>query len=309
MKTSRLAARAAALLCTCTFVPGSLRAQDEIPLTDPLLPVGVMTAFPTMVQTGTHPTLTWNIMHPSKVGSGMGGGGNGNGNGGGGGSQDIGIVSPPGTIIPLEDVYVSVQIIGTGTTNCQGNNTTAPPSELRISVAGGPYTQLFYGTQAVVNPSHKLFIKKVLKGQPINLGGRYVIGSSWSPFFTTRSSNLQVVSLVNGDSLPVNTQYQVQSNRASYLKPYLDAGGKVKIGPLSVLVVMELAETNRNSPCFDLQDQVVLVTMSRKHPNNGHGNNLDGVDSSNPGKGSGGPNGAVDLSVDEDGNIYDDEGR
>jgi hypothetical protein len=39
-----------------------------------------------------------------------------------------------------------------------------------------------------------------------------------------------------------------------------------------------------------------LVTFSKKHPNNGHGNNLDGVDSSNPGQGNGGPNGAVDPS-------------
>lgn len=30
--------------------------------------------------------------------------------------------------------------------------------------------------------------------------------------------------------------------------------------------------------------------------NNGHGNNLDGVDCSNPGQGNGGPNGAIDLS-------------
>ena len=32
------------------------------------------------------------------------------------------------------------------------------------------------------------------------------------------------------------------------------------------------------------------------HSNNGHGNNLDGVDSSNPGQGGGGPNGEVDPS-------------
>ena len=32
------------------------------------------------------------------------------------------------------------------------------------------------------------------------------------------------------------------------------------------------------------------------HDNNGHGNNLDGVDVSNPGQGHGGPNGEVDPS-------------
>jgi hypothetical protein len=34
--------------------------------------------------------------------------------------------------------------------------------------------------------------------------------------------------------------------------------------------------------------------------NNGHGNNEDGVDSSNPGEGGGGPNGGVDPSGDVD---------
>jgi len=38
--------------------------------------------------------------------------------------------------------------------------------------------------------------------------------------------------------------------------------------------------------------------------NNGHGNNLDGVDVSNPGQGRGGPNGAIDLS-----GSFDDEGK
>jgi hypothetical protein len=38
--------------------------------------------------------------------------------------------------------------------------------------------------------------------------------------------------------------------------------------------------------------------------NNGHGNNADGVDSSNPGQGGGGPNGAVDPS----GSVDDEAG-
>lgn len=65
---------------------------------------------------------------------------------------------------------------------------------------------------------------------------------------------------------------------------------------MSVLILMELVEGDRSDPCFDLQDQVLLVTFSSKHPNNGHGNNLDGVDSSNPGQGRGGPNGQIDPS-------------
>ena len=59
---------------------------------------GVMSAFPTVVQTGTKPTLTWNILYPSKV-------------------SDVAPINPPGTItITQKNTYVSVQPIGTGVT-------------------------------------------------------------------------------------------------------------------------------------------------------------------------------------------------
>ncbi|MCW1921636.1 hypothetical protein OKA05_03670 [Luteolibacter arcticus] len=305
MKTSRLAALAAASLATCAFVSGAAQAQTTT--ADPLSPVGVMTAFPTMVQTGTKPTLTWSIMHPARVGSGQtggGGNGNGNGNGGGDGAEELAVVNPPGTIIPTTDCYVTVQIVGSGPTDCRNPNATKPPTDLRVSVNGSLYDQLFYGTQSNVNSSQKLFIKKVRAGQTVDFGGRFLVNGAWSPFYTTRSGNLQVVALVNGDTYPASTKFNGQAAMASYLKPYVDSSFKVKIGPLSVLLVMELAQTSHSSPCFDYQDQVVLVSLSRKHPNNGHGNNLDGVDSSNPGQGSGGPNGAVDPS-----GGYDDEMR
>ena len=289
--TSLLALATVAWSATCL-----VHAQTA----DPLVPAGALSAFPTIVKTGTKPTLTWSIVHPAKIGSGQTGStGNGNGNGSSGGTENMAVVNPPGTIIPITDSYVTVQIIGTGPTNCQGgnNNTAAPATDLRLSVNGSAYKQLFYGTQANIDPSKKLYVKKVLAGQTIDLGGRFLTSAtSWSPFYTTRSQNLQVVALVNGDTYPAKSKFQGQASMAAYLKPYVDSSFKVNIGPLSVLLVMELAQTNMSSPCFDYQDQVVLVTLSRKHPNNGHGNNLDGVDSSNPGNGQGGPNGAVDPS-------------
>ena len=45
------------------------------------------------------------------------------------------------------------------------------------------------------------------------------------------------------------------------------------------------------------------LNWSIQYPNNGHGNNLDGVDSSNPGQGHGGPNGEVDPSAGVDDEI------
>ena len=43
--------------------------------------------------------------------------------------------------------------------------------------------------------------------------------------------------------------------------------------------------------------------------NDGHGNNTDGVDSSNKGQGQGGPNGGVDESCDGTGECVDDESK
>jgi hypothetical protein len=286
MKTSQLAAASAVFLAIGALAPSHCLAQSNSESRIPAAPVGVMTAFPTIVQTGTKPTLTWNILHPSKV-------------------SDIAVINPPGTLIPNEPIFVSVQPIGTGIANCTpGQAQVTYPAEARISVNGESYKQLFYGTQADVEPQYSLYIKKLNANDTIDFGGRYVVNGNWTPFFTTRSSNMQVISLVKGDVPPVNLPQHTSSRLASYLKPYLDASGKINIGPMSVLVLMELSETRQNQPCFDYQDVVLLVTFSKKHPNNGHGNNLDGVDSSNPGGGSGGPNGEIDPS-----GGYDDEIR
>ena len=47
------------------------------------------------------------------------------------------------------------------------------------------------------------------------------------------------------------------------------------------------------------------ATQNKVHNNNGHGNNVDGVDCSNPGQGNGGPNGGTDAS----GSVDDEKGK
>lgn len=248
----------------------------------PAAPTGIMTASPTVVQTGSKPTLKWNILYPSKV-------------------SDVALINPPGTIYLKENMFVSVQPIGTGVTACDATQAATPLyTDARMSVNGGTYRQLFYGIQADVDSSYSLYIKKHSANTTIDFGGRYVKDGVWSPFYTTKNPNLQVVALVKGDTPPTRFALGQSPGLTSYLKPYLDAAGKVNIGPLSVLIMMELGTADHNLDCFDYQDQVLLVTLSSNHPNNGHGNNLDGVDVSNPGRGSGGPNGQVDPSGDVD---------
>jgi len=269
MKTSHQTA-SVVLLAIGALVPTCLNAQNRIPAE----PVAVLTAYPEVVQADTKPTLTWDIFHPNTVG-------------------DVARIIPPGGLAATSRIYVSVQPIGTG---IAGQNQVSYPAEVRISLKGGSYQQLFYGTQADVEPQYSLYVKRLSTNDTIDLGGRYIVNGSWTPFYTTRSANAQVISLVKGSVPPPNLPGPSSNRLATYLKPYIDSTGKVNIGPMSVLVLMELSETNRSAPGFDYQDMALLVTFSAKHPNNGHGNNLDGVDSSNPGNGSGGPNGTVDPS-------------
>lgn len=279
----------------------------------PSIPVGTLSAYPTVVVTGTKPTLNWSIVYPSTL-------------------TDVAIVNPPGTVIVNQTVYVSVQPVCTAEDGscfdslgvaepvrplapalpgiepapttvptlmlCSTTPQPPPPApvDIRVSVNGSAYDQLFYGTNADVNPAKRLFVKKLQSGQAVNFGGRYTKFGAWSPFYTTRSANLQVITLTNGSVIPTNSPLFQQAYLSPYLRPYLDASGKVSIGPMSALVMMELNETNHTDSCFDYQDAILIITLSKNHPNNGHGNNLDGVDSSNPGGGSGGPNGEIDPS-------------
>jgi hypothetical protein len=217
-----------------------------------------------------------------------------------------GYTTAPGQITLADDYYVKVQIVGAGVTTCANGGAASAnsyPVDARMSVDGESYFQLFYGTPSEVNPSKVLYTKKLKQGQTLNFGGRYVVNDAWTSFYTTKSANQQIVSLVNGDIPPTTFALEKSATLASYLKPYLDGNGKVKLGALNALVMMELGQTDHMQSCFDHQDIVLLVTFVGKN-NNGHGNNLDGVDSSNPGAGKGGPNGGVDPS-----NGVDDEAK
>lgn len=293
MKTSQRAALPAAILAAYACAASVCHAQGNSNNSNskiPLEPIGVLSAFPSVVQTGTKPTLTWSILYPSKV-------------------SDLVTITPPGTItIDKNNTTVTVQPIGTGVTACDPTQGVEPLNvDARLSLNGSTYQQIFYGTQQVINPSWVLYSKKLNKGAKIDFGGRFVKFNQWSPLYTTRSANYQIIALVNGDTPPTSFQLHNSPSLANYLKPYLDASGKVNIGPLSILILMELGQTNHNLDCFDYQDMALLVTLNGK-TNNGHGNNLDGVDVSNPGQGKGGPTGLNNSGQDPSGGV-DDEAR
>jgi hypothetical protein len=94
-----------------------------------------------------------------------------------------------------------------------------------------------------------------------------------------------IKALHNGDPAPDVPGWGGQDDVASFLRPYTDANGNISIDDNQIIYLFEMW-TSTTSSTYDLQDNVVLVTVeppSEEKNNNGHGNNVDGVDSSNPG--------------------------
>ncbi len=246
----------------------------------PAVPDGWLTAFPTIVQTGTKPTLTWSIKYPSTV-------------------ANYANVGPDETVTATAQLDVDIRVIGSGVTTggCAGTNTNWVPAQALLSVNGGTFLSIFYGTNPQVVPSALVYSKRVNSGTTFRFGGRYYSGGAWSTAYYGNSTDNNIRVLRNGEYPPTAYALHTSSATKSFLRPYLDGAGRIKIGPLDLIIMMELTQNdaNINSPCYNLQDMVLLMTCAPKS-NNGHGNNIDGVDSSNPGNGHGGPNGQVDPS-------------
>jgi hypothetical protein len=158
------------------------------------------------------------------------------------------------------------------------------------------FSRVFAGDSSGVDPSAIISTELVKKGMPIDFRVRDFNGTTWDPYRSTESWTTNVVALIDGEKPPATNSSFKQSNVQPFLKPYLDSNGNILIGPLDVIYLIETRANLTTDPAFNLQDVVVLVTF-RSKDNNGHGNNIDGVDISNPGGGIGGPNGAVDTSA------------
>ena len=242
MKSSPLVALTALVIALSSIFTARSSAQD------PAVPVGWLTASPGFVQAGTKPNLEWGITYPSVI-------------------KDIIKITPPGTCTPKVKVKMDVRVIGASVKvvwlNAWGTVTKWEwaPAEAQVSINNSSYSRIFYDTHDDVKPAKVIYTKTVPANQPINFAGRYYFSSDWSTLFKSTSASGNVVALVNGDTPPTTTPLYQQPTIESFIKPYLDGQGRIKIGPRDVIYLMELTHTNKNDGGFDLQDLAVLVTF------------------------------------------------
>jgi len=290
-----------ALFIAFFAIPFALNGQQSL---TPLIPSGSLSAFPTIVQAGTHPTLSWNVTLPEAVGQ-------------------VVNIQTPGSVSPGRCLIMDVRVLGaslkTVKTNPQGKvtGTTWIATQAMLNYNANGYNQIFYNTGNKVIANSVIHSRMVEANSTINFGGRYATSSTtWSPFYSSTNSQYNVVALKDGDIPPTASPLHLSPTLQSFMVPYLDVTtGKIKLGARDIMVMMDLTDTVQTNAGFDLQDLVLLVTFydrvvvngattdcsgttttttsggttttttttSSGNGNNGHGNNVDGVDSSNPG--------------------------
>jgi hypothetical protein len=240
MKTSQLAAFAVAILAVGTLL--SPRAYSQ---SSPSIPVGSLTAFPTVVQTGTKPTLTWSISYPSQV-------------------TTVVTVGPTGTITPLRSLIVELRILGAQV----GNGTDWYVVEAYRKVENATsFTRFFTGKQTSVNTSTIYYTQTVQASRPLDIRGRVASNSSsnpssWQAFYSTGVTGNNARALVNGDTPPSYVPaFSNQATIKSALSAYIGSDGKIKIGPMDVIFLFELWGTDTSQGYFDMQDLIVLATF------------------------------------------------
>jgi hypothetical protein len=241
MKTKPFAAITAAALTLYALASPQAYSQSA----DPSIPVGSLSASPTVVQTGTKPILTWSISYPSQV-------------------RNVVTVGLNGTITPLTDLHIDLRVLGAQIGD--GSSWYMVEAYRKLENATS-FTSFFIGKQTDVNPSTIYHTQLVRQARPIDIQGRVASNSSsnpsaWQTYFSTGTTTQNVRALVNGDTPPSYVPaFANQSTIKSTLGPYIDASGKIRIGPMDVIFIFELWGTATNQSYFDMQDLVVLSTF------------------------------------------------
>lgn len=220
-----------ACFCIAIFgAPGALTANNE-----DAPPRGSLNVGRDIVRAGTRSQLAWEIEIPQVS------------------PVDI---TPEGAIIPKNDVTLRVRTLGVA---FQSGSTQLPIASY-WSLNGGSWAKFFEGKSYHVDPTEVLVNKTVRAGDRINFGARGKI-NDWLPFHSTGNSDNYVTVLKNGETPPDYAPAYDQGDIVSFMQPYVDASGKIQIGPRDLIVLWECSTSNPGSPYFDMQDIVVLVTF------------------------------------------------
>jgi hypothetical protein len=188
-----------------------------------------------MIRVGSRSQLDWSIQYPS--------------------------VSPVGVnLVPTSKVRMRVRTLGVA---FQSGSTLLPFEGSWTKNSSG-WTTFFRGNSQAVSPTSVLVDTTINKGDVIKFrgrGGANASGTSWYSWHQTNTSDDNVVVLKKGDKPPSYAPAYSQGNIKSFLTPYLDGSGKIKIGDQDLIILWEGSDAHPGTTYFDMQDLVVLVSF------------------------------------------------
>lgn len=243
----------AAAITACALVSSAAHSQTVAP---PGL-TGVISARVAVVKSGDPAYLDWKVNCPSEV------------------KKVVTITKDK--ITTLEKVYADVRVIGQGVTGSSPNGGYFfAPTKATMSISSlSDFKTIFFGINPDVNAAKIIQLPNffdnnyksniVQAGKAIRFGGQYVLNGYSGTHFKSSDGTNNVRFLVHGDKPPSNIPEYNAPSLESFLRPYLDTSGNVKIGPMDVIVFMELTHTAAQitQPGYDLQDMVLLVTFTK----------------------------------------------
>lgn len=180
------------------------------------------------------------------------------------GGSGPGFVTSDGVITITGRSTMAVEVLGGDITCGAGGPVVPTQGTLNFTLGDQTTHETFTGTAqsidvGTVNPGTTLTVTGKAQGASSS-------GSCKNYQFTAESDEdhgTQVLVLMDGDTPPLFSPFGGQRPIDTFLQDYIDPDtGKVTIAPNQAIILYELGTTNDKSSAYDMQDLVVLATVT-----------------------------------------------
>ena len=210
--------------------------------------IGPANAQITQIQENQKPPLNWTINYPTLL-------------------PELFNITTLTTTVP---VVAKVRVLGQGVTSGETLVRTAGTMKIGNSdfqtVFDGVNTNVSSNSIGLAGYFGPTYANDIIPANTaVKFGGKYFWDGDWTHHYSTGDGTTNVRVLKDGDTPPSGLGYSGGPTLESFLRPFLDSAGKVNVGPLDIIVFMELTHTAAQAPNpgYDFQDMLFLVTFSK----------------------------------------------
>lgn len=165
-----------------------------------------------------------------------------------------------GTVTIRKQATMNIRVLGSEITCGEDGDPIGTTAAYNL-VQGTLVNQSSLSTIAPLGVQNNIL---VAPGTDLTVDGTSSTGGSCSPNISVSSntSTNRVLTLRNGDSIPDYTPYGNQLPIATISQGYIDANNRITIANNEVIFLFELGSGSPGDPSFDMQDLVMLATIT-----------------------------------------------